>query len=166
MGSIDELRTEAVRAREPSFDEVRRRLPGDWGAADCPMGMAVVGGEGSNMTGVLVLGSCRLRLCVMVSSGGVRALAFATIGGPRGGIVVEVGRCCGAEPVEEVVGVWVNMGRELGLSRPGGRGGGGSLWRLSIPVPGISGSSLMGPSVRRLGFIIRLGAPPDPMTSG
>ena len=123
MGSMEELRTEAVRAREPSFDEVRRRFPGDSGAADC-RGMVAVGGEGSNITGVLVVGSCRLRLCVMVSSGGVRAFAFATVGGPRGGIVVDVGRCCVAEPMEEVVGVWVNMGREFGLSRPGGRGGG------------------------------------------
>lgn len=57
------------------------------------------------------------------------------------------------------------MGREFGLSRPGGRGG-GSLVKLSIPVPGISGSSVMGPSVRLRGFIIRLGAPPEPMTSG
>lgn len=57
------------------------------------------------MFGVLVVGSCRLRLCVIVSSGGVRALAFATVGGPRGGIVVDVGRGWVADPVEDVVGV-------------------------------------------------------------
>jgi hypothetical protein len=157
---MDELSTEEVSAREPSLEEVRRRLPGDSGA--WPKGMFEAGGD-SKVAGVLVVGSWRLRLCVMVSSGGVSALAL-TVGGPRGGIVVDVGRCW-VEPVEEVVGVWVKTGRELGLSKPGGRGG-GSLWRFKIPVPGISGSSAIGPSVRRRGFMIRLGAPPEPITSG
>ena len=123
----------------------------------------------SNTAGDVVAGSGRFRLWVMVSSGGVRALVLAL--GARGGIVVEVGLCCstetdcGTEPVDDT-GVWLKDGRAwLGLSGPGGRGD-TSVCRFNTPVPGISDSSLRGPSVRLLGFMIRLGAPPDPITSG
>lgn len=160
---MDELSVAAeAMARDPSLEDVRRRFSGDSGGC-CIIGPVEEGGVDSNALGVLVVGSWRFRFWVMVSSGGVRALELAV--GARGGMEVEVGLCVAPLAVDGVAVGWVTVGRWLGLSRPGGRGG-GSLWRLRILVPGISESSGMGPSVRLRGFMMRFGAPPEPMTSG
>jgi len=84
----------------------------------------------------------------------------------RGQIAAEVGRACGAAAEgAEPVGVWLSEARCLsGLS--GAWPGVVSVWRLITPVSGMSGSSPGWPSVRRRGFMMRFGAPPDPITSG
>jgi hypothetical protein len=105
-----------------------------------------------------------------VSSGGVRALELRMPAAVRGGIAVEVGRWgTVTEPEEEPLGVWLSEGRDcsgLLMSDWDTEAASLLLLRVNVPVPGISESSPGWPSVRRRGFMIRLGAPPEPITSG
>lgn len=102
-----------------------------------------------------------------VSSGGVSALVLGMF--VRGGIAVEVGRAPG-RPCP-CAGMECRGCAGLGAGCCCGWGCGWkvwSTWRLRMAVPGISESSEPGRASGplRFGFMMRLGAPPEPTTSG
>ncbi|KAL7811221.1 hypothetical protein V8C44DRAFT_103193 [Trichoderma aethiopicum] len=166
-----------ILALESSRDDSRRRFSGEVGRADCARtGTAAEGARSPE--DCRPMGEGLFRLWGTDSSGGVRAepCPIVRLRGIEGAVVGRgwtpaadegaVDACvreplCGGGCGCGGCGCWLDPSEGSCT-----RGGGGSVCRFSTPVPGISVSSQGWPSVFRRGFMILLGAPPDPTTSG